>query len=190
MLTDWDRCFPNCEPIGHRLRETFPERWVRFHSLPESKRYPEDEAEYVEALSRHNCVLTALARPGKAVVLLTTGYSGLPEPVRSYPQLAVLDPQAVPWRSVAMHLADEGFAEPAYWHLFASRRVWRPGELDPVVRLVADDEVANVLVVAEDCRWVLHPYDGGMDVIAESLVARDQLREAHSAWLSERPDGL
>src|SRR5436309_2623058 len=37
MLADWDRCFPHCEPIGHHLRVAFPERWVRFHSLPESK---------------------------------------------------------------------------------------------------------------------------------------------------------
>jgi hypothetical protein len=190
MLSNWDDYYLDCEPIGHHLRANFPDRWVRFHSLPESKRYPESEAEYRELLDRHNRVLGALARPGQPVVLLTTGYSESAEPVRTYPELAALDPPAVPWRSVTMHQADEGFAEPTYWHLFASRRVWRPGEFDPILRLVADDVVANVMVVAEDCRWVLHPYDGGMDVIAESQTARDQLRAAFPAWLSSRPDGL
>lgn len=190
MLADWDRCFPACEPIGHHLRAAFPERWVRFHSLPGSKRYPEDEAEYAEVLARHNRVLGALVRPGEPVALLTTGGSQSPEPIRSYPALAAHDPNAVPWRSVAMHRSDGGFADPTYWHLFGSRRVWQPGGFDPLVRLVADGAVVNVLVVAEDCRWALHPYDGGMDVIAASAAERDRLRAAFSAWLSSRPSGL
>jgi hypothetical protein len=190
MLADWDRCFPNCEPLGHHLRVAFPERWVRFHSLPESKRYPEDETEYAEVLERHNAILRALAQPASQVVLVTTGYSGSPEPLRSYPAVVAFDPSAVPWRSVAMHRVEEGFDEPSYWHLFASAWDWRPGAFDPLVRLVADDAVANVLMVAPDCRWVLHPYDGGMDVIAESPEARQSLRAEHSAWLSARGDGL
>jgi hypothetical protein len=50
--------------------------------------------------------------------------------------------------------------------------------------------VKNEVVVADDCRWALHPYDGGMDVIAESPAARDRLRAMYSWWLSARPDGL
>lgn len=190
MLADWDRCFPNCEPIGHHLRVAFPERWVRFHSLPGSKRYSEDEAEYAEVLTRHNAILGELAHPGSQVVLVTTGYSGSPVPSRSYPEVATFDPGAIPWRTVSMHRIEEGFDEPSYWHLFASVREWRPGEFDPLVRLVADDAVANVLVVAPDCRWVLHPYDGGMDVIAESPEARRLLRAKHAAWLSAWDSGL
>jgi hypothetical protein len=190
MLADWDRCFPNCEPIGHRLRVAFPDRWVRFHSLPESKRYPEDEAEYAEVLARHSAIMDELARPSSQVVLVTTGYSESPEPSRSYPAVAAFDPRAAWWRTVAMHRIEEGFDEPSYWHLFATAQEWRPGVFDPLVRLVADDAVANVLVVAPDCRWVLHPYDGGMDVIAESPEARRLLRAKYAAWLSARADGL
>lgn len=190
MLANWDRCFPGCEPIGHHLRGSFPDRWVRFHSLPGSKRYPEDEPEYAEVLARHNSVLGVLTLPGEPVVLLTTGYSESPEPVRSYPVLASLDPQAMPWRSVAMHRLEDGFADPNFWHLFASRREWQPGGFDPIVRLVANHAVANVLVVAEDCQWALHPYDGGMDVVAASPAEQGRLRAAFSAWLSARTDGL
>lgn len=190
MLADWDRCFPECEPIGHHLRVAFPERWVRFHSLPESKRYPEDAAEYAEVALRHNTILGELACPSARVVLVTTEYSGSPVPSRTSPDLDAFDPGAAPWRTVAMHRVNEGLVEPSYWHLFASAREWRPGQFDPLVRLVADDAVANVLVVAPDCAWVVHPYDGGMDVIAESNEARRLLRANHSAWLSTRADGL
>src|SRR5688572_12438686 len=120
MLPDWDRRFPNCEPIGHHLRVAFADRWVRFHSLPDSKRYPEDETEYAELLARHNVVLGELAGPGNRVVLLTTGYSETSHPVRPDPELSEIDPGAVPWRTIAMHEADEAFGDPSYWHVLAS----------------------------------------------------------------------
>ena len=191
MLSRWRHQFPGCEPVGHRLREAFPDRWVRFHSLPGSKRYPEDEDEYATVLDRHNSILGELTGPGRGVVLLTTGASASPEPVRPDPELRELDPAARPWRSVAMHeLEGEDFEAPTYWHVFASEWAWRPGQFDAVVRLVADWVVVNVMVVEPDCRWLLHPYDGGMDVIVDSSTTRSRLRAAHRDWLSPRADGL
>lgn len=191
LLVDWDRCFPNCEPIGHLLRVAFPERWVRFHSLPGSKRYADNDAERAEILARHNTILAELAGPGERVVLVTTGYSELAVPSRTYPEVVAFDPGATPWCTLAMHLIEKAwFDEPCYWHLFTSVREWRSGEFDPLLRLVAADKVANVLIVDPDCRWVFHPYDGGMDVVAESSEARGSLRAKYSAWLSARADGL
>jgi hypothetical protein len=90
MLVDWDHCFPDCQPIGPQLRVAFPERWVRFHSLSGSKRYPENGGEYAEVLARHNSVLGELVRRGSQVVLVTTGYSESPEPSRYYPALIAM----------------------------------------------------------------------------------------------------
>jgi hypothetical protein len=189
MLPDWEVRFPGCEPVAHRLRGAFPTRWVRFHSLPGSKRYAEDDREYATLLSRHNRIVGDLLGPWRAVVLLTTGYSDAPAPAPPPPELRPLDPQARHWRSVPLHELD-GFAEPSYWHVFASEWEWEPGLFDPVVRLVADDVVRNVMVVPPDCRWLLHPYDGGMDVILESPEDRGRLRATYRDWLSPRADGL
>lgn len=190
LLSQWDRCYPGCVPVGHVLRTAFPDWWVRFHSLPESKRYPEDESEYAELLTRHNRVLKEMVKPGEQVVLVTTGYADSLEPERYYPELATLDPNASFWRSVAMHDLSDQFAVPIYWHFFTSRWNWQPGLFDPIVRLVADNILANVLIVSEDCRWILHPYDGGIDIIAETTTERDMLRDEFSPWLSGRTDGL
>jgi hypothetical protein len=190
MLGNWQGQFPGCEPVASLLRAALPDRWVRFHSLPGSKRYPEGEAEYATVLDRHNRVLGELTGPEPRVVLLTTAYSETPEPVRHDPQLLALDPDAVPWRTVPMHELDGDFAAPNFWHVFASEWDWRPGLFNPIIRLVADDVVANVMVAHPACRWLLHPYDGGMDVIAESPAARDRLKFAFADWLSARPDGL
>lgn len=191
MLTDWPRYFPDCEPIGHHLRITFPERWVRFHSLPNSKRYPETEFEYSELLTRHNSIMQTMTSEDSKVVLVTTGYSGSPEPSRSYPELNLCDSDAVPWRSVRMDLIDpKNWDQPNFWHFFTSQWSWRPGTFDSLIRLVSDNTVANVLIVDSRCRWIVHPYDGGMDVIVESPDLAIGLRRDRSTWLSSRADGL
>jgi len=172
MVTDWQRWFPNCETVAHHLRVAFPERWVRFHSLPGSKRYPEDEAEYATVLERHHYILSDLAHNGETVALLTTGYSETEEPVRSETELLELDPHAVPWRTFAIYQKDANFCEPNFWHVFVSKWHWSLGTFHPLVRLIADTVLANIMIVALDCRWLLHPYDGGMDVIVESSAAR------------------
>ncbi len=190
MLDTWQQRFPDFEPIGYRLRDVFRDRWVRFHSLPESKRYPEDASEYQIVSQRHNSILSELLGAERGVVLLTTGHSDLPHPVREYPELNVIDPDAKPWRTVAMHLATQEFDDPTYWHMFASEWAWQSGRFDLLIRLVADCVVANVMIAHPDCRWVLHPYDGGMDVIAETPAARDWLRASHTDWLSSLASGL
>jgi hypothetical protein len=190
MLNNWQQQFSDCVPVAHRLRAAFPDRWVRFHSLPGSKRYPELETDYSTILERHNCVLDELTGSERSVVLLSTGYSESPQPVRLEASLWTLDPDATPWRSFPAHESDIGSAVPSFWHVFASEWEWVPGLFDSLVRLVADDVLANIMVVNPGCRWLLHPYDGGMDVIAESSVARDHLKASHQDWLSTRPDGL
>jgi hypothetical protein len=186
----WEQRFLGCEPVAHWLKTAVSDRWVRFHSLPESKRYPENEAEYATLLDRHNRMLGELTNAGRDAVLLTTGYSESPNPVRTHPELESLDPKALPWRSVPMHELDAGFTAPSYWHVFASVWVWCPGLFDPIIRLVADEVLANIMIVNPECHWLLHPYDGGMDVIAESSEARDRLKSSYSDWLSPRSDGL
>ncbi len=163
---------------------------MRFHSLPGSKRYPENEAEYATVLNRHNRISAELTGSERDVVLLSTGYSESSNPVRPQSELESLDPKALPWRSVPMHELEEGFTAPSYWHVFVSVWEWHPGLFDPIIRLVADDVLANIMIVNSACRWLLHPYDGGMDVITESSEARDRLKSSYSDWLSARPDGL
>ena len=47
----WESEFAGVVPEAHNFKYQYPDRWVRFHSLPESKRYPEREAEYLALLN-------------------------------------------------------------------------------------------------------------------------------------------
>ncbi|AOS63948.1 DUF3885 domain-containing protein [Actinoalloteichus hymeniacidonis] len=180
----WDRRWPGQSKLPYELRDA-RDRWVRFHALPESKRYPERESEYATVLRRHNTVLTELADGGD-LLLMTSGYSDGPEQAGA----AAMVPahrDAAYWTTICI---DDQPPFESYLHLFVSRIPWSPGALDPLLRQVADWAIANVVVADVDLRWLYHPYDGGMDVILGSSCARDELRERHRDWLSQRSDGM
>lgn len=180
----WRGWFAGAEPVGHRLRDVLRGRWVRFHNLPDDKRYPENEADFATLLDRHNSVLVELTTPGQPVMLLTTEGSRSAIPAGRDAIWQTLDPDAVAWRTVEIHRVDPDFAE-GYWHVYASEHVWERGRLDPIIRLVARDVVQrhHVLLLDPGCRWAIWPYDGGMDIIMESWIARDRLRARHPDWL-------
>ncbi len=158
---------------------------MRFHSLPGSKRYAEGEAEYATIAHRFNAILGDVANGHERVALLTTGYSATEAPpIRSYPELDALDSRALPWRTF-QYDENGGFC-----HVFASEWIWSPGIFDDLVRIVADDVIRDVLVVALDGRWLVHPYDGGIDLITEESSTRDAIKAQHAAWLSDHPLGL
>lgn len=187
VLRSWNANFSGCAPIGPHLRVAFPERWVRFHYLPGSKRYPDSETDIATALHRYDVVLDDVNRSRQAVVLVTTGYSNSNQPARSYPILSEIDGAAVPWRTMQMEDAEQ---DSTFWHFYASTHVWKPVHLNTLLRLVIDDELANLLVVAEDCSWVFYPYQGGMDVILGSVRHRDELAQKHAAWIPASADRL
>ncbi|MFC7384137.1 DUF3885 domain-containing protein [Sphaerisporangium rhizosphaerae] len=56
----WQANWLDCPPVGHELKRFHGSRWVRFHSLPESKRYADTPAEYEILPRRHNTVLSEL----------------------------------------------------------------------------------------------------------------------------------
>jgi hypothetical protein len=187
--TVWALNFGDAEPVAHLLRDRFNARWVRFHSLPESKRYPDTEEEMRMVLSRHNVVLSRLAHHDDALALLGTGYSDVASPTCSELAIHKAIAEEAPWRSVPMHEIEEDYEDPNYWHVFSASIPWFEGALDVAFRMVAVEAVANVMVLSPR-GWLYHPYDGGADVILPSTNERDRLAKEFSAWLSPHPLGL
>jgi hypothetical protein len=165
------------------------ERWVRFHSLPNSKRYAESEEEYQEILRRDHAVLSNLSSlkgvEGEEFVVVTYSWSDSPNPDSGGRGGAEHPKRGRHWMSLQVDPEEED----NWTHLFVSLSPWRNGELEPLFRRVADDE-ERVLIMPVDVRWLFAPYDGGVDVVVATSALRDQLRSAHSDWLSSHPLGL
>jgi hypothetical protein len=177
----WQQRWPGCPPVGHLLRDCFQDVWVRFHSLPASKRYAQDEAEYAVILDRYNTVLDELFT-GEDVYVIAPTWTAEPDaPPRQ--------PDGAHWQSLL--LTDDPDPEfRTYYHLFATKRSWQTGCIDDLLRDVADDKVADVLITDTQMRRIHHPYDGGADVFLTTTEERDQMRGRHVTWLSSHPAGL
>ena len=159
----WDERWSGCPKVPYGLRR-LRDRWVRFHTLPEAKRYPGTAAEYGTVLARHNAVLTELVTES-AVLVVTAGHSDTARPVepgRSPETVAVhrwlsevFEPTvaAVPAELWGKRDAAELFHEALEHRWYLSQQ---SGE-DVGMAAAADAYVENVLRHEPDERAVLEP---------------------------------
>lgn len=175
-------------PVAHEFRTAYADRWVRFHSLPGSKRYPEFEDEYAIVLDRYNTVLDELFA-GEDVFVVTMDWSITRTGPAFIPTRQALHPEGVPWWTEA-HEDDPDPEFHHYKHFYADLRPWERGCVDALLRVVADDRLAGVFLTDTRLQRIHHPYDGGADVILTTAEERDRRRDRHPEWLSSRPSGL
>ncbi|MGW0923721.1 DUF3885 domain-containing protein [Streptomyces sp. NPDC002755] len=189
LATLWRERRPSGPPIAHSFRSTYADRWVRFHSLPRSKRYPESEDEYAIVLHRYNAILGKLFADTEVFVvtmdwsITSMGPARFPEPRQT------LHVDGVRWWTES----DEDDPDPenhTYTRLYADRRPWRHGCIDGLLRAVAGDRLAEVFITDTALQRIHHPYDGGADVILTTPAERDRLSDKHNDWLSSHPAGL
>lgn len=174
--TLWDSAWCGDEPLGYLLRSSHESRWVRFHSLPESKRYADSESEYAEIIRRHRTVLSDLLGESTLdeLVVLATDYDRR-DLVTGWVKQEL--PDAWPWRRFS---ADEDEDEASYY-------VWvqmgvTGSHLNALLRYIADDGGRFILTDSR-MRWLYCAYDGGADVILPTVEERDQLTTRYGDWL-------
>lgn len=173
VVDRWCESFGEFPPIGSFCRDELPARWLRIHSLPESKRYPGTEPEYRELLRRHNEVATTLLGDGDSCILFAATSDDDPPP-----SLAGLTFVEVPDLS-ALQI-----------HIAAAQVPWRPGRFDALIRAVADETAGPFLFANFERRTAYAPYDGGADLFLASPDEVVTMKARWSGWLSARPDGL
>lgn len=183
LTQQWTNSWANAEPLGSQLRDAYPERWVRFWSLPDGKRYADTDAERTIILERHLAVLAKLGAPTSVLLVIAEEFG--PEDTWGGWSRAVL-PHAWPWR-IYTELDDPEFPP-------TSRYFWveqgpSTDLLSHLLELAADDR-ADFILSPPDLAWIYAPYDGGVDVILPDQQSRDALRRSHPDWLSDRDDGL
>jgi len=185
LTAHWQACY-GVAPLAHHLRTACADRWVRIYGLPDGKRYPETEDEYAIVLARHNELLSSLIDEGQEAVLITTGWSW-PEAQPPVQEPAVAHSEAWHWITIRADMDDP---EAGFAHLYARSVPWHSGTLDSALRLVADDQIGNVMVLGIAEYVLYHPYDGGADVIARDQTQRDMLKDRFRDWVSPLASGL
>jgi hypothetical protein len=170
---EWSRQHPTCPPIGWLLRGDKNLPWVRFHALPDSKRYAENEEERRTILSRANALgdrLLGSGTPCWIVEARTDEDSDAGE--------------------LALTFTEDDDPDSVVWHLYVRAEDWRSGAYDDKLLGIADDEPDRAIWVRRDNGAVFAPYDGGFDLFPSSWQEVGVLKKEKFLWLSSHPAGL
>ena len=181
LETTWEQRWPGVLPALDARKPT--DRWVRFHSLPGSKRYADTDEEHAEILRRHHAVLVDLMRDSVTDLLVICADWGERDLAHGWHRSIL--PTARYWTSVQSDPEEGTLAM-----LYVDTSFESLASLDALLRAVADDATGPVLLTPATFEWRYQPYDGGADVIARSIEERDRLAAGFAAWLSAREDGL
>jgi hypothetical protein len=190
--TFWQENYGEIAPVGYRLRNRFIDsRWVRFHSLPESKRYADNEAEMETLLDRANTLADHVLGIGTDCWMIANSYPNQAE------HLAKISPKQRLIRDIfglrksySWKDPDEAPEDQILWTTYAGECRWRHGAFDEAIKIIAEDIETNVLWVSKRTKAVFSPYDGGTDLIVQNSKDVISLKEKFSDWLSAHPDGF
>ena len=187
MRRRWQSSFGATLPLGWRLRHELPSRWLRIHSLPESKRYAETATERDVLLKRHfavaRAVLGACLQGGPRCIVFVLRY---PEPGETC---------APPTLPGLEYLEFESWRVPAPWDqeieccIFAATLIWNEERLGRTLLAVAGEE-ERALFLSVETEQIYAPYDGGADLFMRDSIATANLKQRFRFWLSSRDDGL
>lgn len=186
-LTWWTEQVSEFAPIGHVLRTHLHDRWTRFHSLPESKRYAESDSEHEEILRRHLTVASELFAPGEPIYIYRSHIRERRLKGRLKHMLAGNQLRekmvTLPTGLSARHQED------GYYCVRALATSWAPACFGVLTRQVADWEESGVTFVSPRSKNIYAPYDGGMDVFLYS-ESPSILEAKFRFWMSSRDDKM
>ncbi len=184
----WELNYPESNPIGYKLRSYYPKRWLRIHSLPESKRYAESEEEYQIILNRQNELISNLIGENSDIIIATGQYewettNKLSTEIVEYSNFDKV-------RTIDLHkIYPEEYDENDFFGVYITSGVWRKNNKNELLKNIADDEF-RAMFVCPKRNCIVAPYDGGMDIIVDTQEKRDELKTKYKDWLSERKDGM
>ncbi len=176
--------FGSTPPIGYCLRIDHRERWLRLHSLPDSKRYAEGERERLEVLRRARATASEVLPTGTAVWIAATGpfNESAPSELRLPQAPSMLFKRVKPPYDHQL-LEDQVVA-------YATQTTWPHPDFDSLINAIAKDELRLVWLSSVTAE-IFAPYDGGIDLILQSRTRMETLRQRFPAdWFPGREDGL
>ena len=188
----WTTRYSKAIPISHSFRHDYNDRWFRIHSLPESKRYPDNDAEWKILLSRQNSIITDILGENSKMVIVTGQYQhevleelDLTTDINSIKHFSFVHLDNIDLHKLRPEEHEIG---EIYKPMFCET-VWYKDSLDNILRDIAQDNV-RAFFISLDHDTVVAPYDGGIDFVLKDFVTRDKYRTKYGDWLSDRIDGL
>ena len=181
----WQDHFPAIGPVAYLMRGIYSKRWIRIHSLPESKRYPETEKEKQEILKRHLQVASyTLGNPSPSYLSLSLFND---YPISNYAEFSWYQNLQLNER-IKTFESSENLEDFLVSHI--SEVDWNEGDWRSLILDVAEDRAPHALFICKKNGRVYAPYDGGADIFLENEDEIQKFKSSFADWLSPHEHGL
>jgi hypothetical protein len=180
----WQSNFAECPPVNYLLKVKFTDKWLRIHSLPDSKRYAENDDDWNILLARQQKIFNDVFSTNDKVVLLANSFQ-----IENdfnfdfiYKQqcLENFDWQTLPvidvYEFTKNNVDKEEFIIP---HL--SNCNYELQIIEPILKAIAKDEL-RLFFINPKTNTIIAPYDGGVDIIYADSETRDLYEEKYEEW--------
>ena len=188
----WDAIYPGVLPISYTFKHNYPNRWLRIHSLPGSKRYPSNDSDWTILFNRQNTIITDIIGNDAKIVIVTGDYfyEGLTE---LHPIEAVTSIKAFSFfklDEIDLHkIYPEQYESGQFYRPIFCTEFWQNGKFNDVLKDIAEDQL-RAFFISIDKECIIAPYDGGIDILLRDTDTRDKCKLKYKDWLSEREDGM
>jgi hypothetical protein len=169
----WAENYPETLPINYLFKHNLHHRWLRIHSLPESKRYAQTKEESDALLNRQNTVIDDLIQQNSEINVVV-----------NFIDIDSFLFRMFNFTNIGVFVDDK---TEAVFQSFIFETTWETNSLNPMLIEIADDNL-RAFIIGEDC--LISPYDGGMDLIFKDEPTKYVYKRKYKSWLSEREDGL
>ncbi|AYV44865.1 hypothetical protein CFHF_07370 [Caulobacter flavus] len=188
----WARFHEGHRPIGYRLRQGGAANWVRFHSLPESKRYAETDEERGIILRRQNALAAELFASDPCWLVQThwTTPDGVIDVADQNDPFAATRQFNLEPAFAYVDDEDEDDEDPSSWRVHAGVTRWTDRVFDELLADIAEDRAGFTLWMSEATGSVFAPYDGGVDLFLAEAEQVAALKAKYRQWLSSHASGL
>lgn len=185
----WLENFGDEPPLSYRFKNSFHKNWIRFHALPESKRYADTQNEYDIILERANILAGIVLGENSQC----WAFSNIPKELLLEEDKDILQfiKKFEMTKNFTFEEKEEDPTDRPQWVSFSGLTKWKNKKFDAHLLEIADDEAWPKLSwVSTENNNIFAPYDGGFDVISYSTELISELRSKFSQWLSSHPEGL
>jgi hypothetical protein len=172
FLKFWNKKFPGTSPINYLFDQTLNNRWFRIHSLPESKRYAQNDTEYQIIFDRQNMLIADLIANNEKIKIVIN-FIEINSPLFEKYNLS----------NIGVFVDNEG--ETVY-QSFIFEIKWQKNIINDVLKAIADDQIRAYIIGKNS---LISPYDGGMNIYLKDTETRDYYKNKYKNWLSSREDG-
>ncbi|MGN7783847.1 DUF3885 domain-containing protein [Niabella sp. 22666] len=188
----WALHYRDAVPISHLFKHRYADRWFRIHSLPQSKRYAENEDEWEILLSRQNEIITDLFGLDTPILIVAGEYRWdesksihVTEEEEIFNPFSFILLDNIELNKVGKEQYNEhNFYSPAF-----APTIWKRNYHDKLLREIAKDNT-RAFFVSFDKNVIVAPYDGGIDFILKDSLTKEKYKNKFVNWLSEHESGL